>query len=210
MSDKAALNLFPLENYQPQKTPHSLQVLLGQQEEYQRNRKLEVKTVTIDRFTMLAVKVSGSMENFEVGQEVRKGWNRLQDVLSSEKELSMEENKGIVFYNQGIMVQPDGRIELWVGIKVKDNTPIPGEYKCLTMTIPKRKYAKIDCRCFSRTEMDRRYRYLKEWIIQEGYQIDNGTNAFSLEPNRLDTFNPFSVPANEIQAFDFDILYPIK
>jgi hypothetical protein len=44
------------------------------------------------------------------------------------------------------------------------------------------------------------------WIKEEGYLIDYDTDAFSLEPNRLDTFNPFDVSAHEIQAFDFDII----
>jgi predicted transcriptional regulator YdeE len=208
MGDKAVRYLFPLVDYHPQQTPHALQVLLGQREKHQNSRKLEVKTVIIDQFNVLAVKVNGSMENFGAGKEVRRGWKKLQNIISSESSISMEENEGIVFYDQGNMVQSDGTIELWIGVKVNDIALIPEE--CKRLTIPKRKYVKIECRCFSRAEMDRRYKYLKEWIKKEGYQIDNGLDAFSLEPNRLDTFNPFEVPAHEIQAFDFDILYPIK
>ncbi|GAA0343701.1 hypothetical protein GCM10008967_37690 [Bacillus carboniphilus] len=207
MDDKAIRKIYPLEGYLPQRTPQSLQVLLGQQEKKEK-QKLEVKTVTIDPFSMLAIKVSGSMENFEAGQEVRKGWKKLMNVISSDRSISMEENEGIVFYDQGNMVKSDGTIELWIGIKVSDITHPPEE--CEYISIPKRKYAKMDCCCFSRAEMDRRYHYLSEWMKEKGYQIDNGPNAFSLEPNRLDTFNSFEVPAHEIQAFDFDILYPIK
>lgn len=208
MDHRAVINIFPLEDYHPQRTPQSLRVLLGHREKYQKSRKLEVKTVIIDQFKMLALKVNGRMENFEAGQEVREGWKKLKNIISSNSSITMEGNEGIVFYNQGNMVQSDGTVELWIGVKVSDIAHTPKECKCLT--IPKRKYAKIDCCCFGRTEMDRRYNYLSEWIKEKGYQIDNGTDAFSLETNRLDSFNPFEVPAHEIQAFDFDILYPIK
>ncbi|MFE7064255.1 GyrI-like domain-containing protein [Sutcliffiella sp. NPDC057660] len=208
MGDRAVRNIFPLEDYHPQRTPQSLQVLLGQREKHQKSRKFEVNTVTIEQFNMLALKVNGRMENFEAGQEIRKGWKKLKNIISSDRSITMEENEGIVFYNQGNMVQSDGTVELWIGVRVSEIAHTPEGCKCFT--IPKRKYAKIDCCCFSRAEMDRRYNYLSEWIKEEGYHIDNGTDAFSLEPNRLDSFNPFEVPAHEIQAFDFDILYPIK
>lgn len=208
MDNRAVRNIFPVEDYYPQRTPQSLQVLLGQQEKHQKSKKLEVTTVTIEPFNMLALKVKGRMENFEAGQEVRKGWKKLKNIISSYSSITMEGNEVIVFYNQGNMMESDGTIELWIGVKVIDIAHTPLD--CTSLTIPKRKYAKIDCCCFSRAEMDRRYAYLSEWIKENGYQIDNGTEAFSLEPNRLDSFNPFEVPAHEIQAFDFDILYPIK
>ncbi|ANX13340.1 hypothetical protein ABE41_015130 [Fictibacillus arsenicus] len=208
MGDRAVRNLFPLEDYHPQRTPQSLQVLLGQREKHQKSRKLEVKTVIIEQFKMIAIKVNGRMENFEAGQEVRKGWKKLSHLLSSYDSMAIEENEGIVFYDQGNMVKSDGTIDLWVGVKVSDITHTTEE--CRGFTIPERRYAKIECCCFSKAEMDRRYHYLSEWIKEEGYQINHDTGAFSLEPNRLDTFNPFEVPAREIQAFDFDILYPIK
>ncbi|MFC4411438.1 GyrI-like domain-containing protein [Chungangia koreensis] len=207
MGDRAVRNIFPLEDYLPQRTPQSLQVLLGQRGKHQKSGKLEVNTVTIEPIHMIALKVKGRMENFEAGQEVRKGWKKLKDIISSDRSITMEGNEGIVFYNQRNMLQSDGTVELWIGVKVSDIAHTPQE--CIRLTIPKRKYAKIDCCCFSRAEMNRRYTYLSEWIKENGYQIENGIDAFSLEPNRLDSFNPFEIPAHEIQAFDFDILYPI-
>ncbi|MCA1035720.1 GyrI-like domain-containing protein [Bacillus infantis] len=208
MGDRAVRNHFPIEDFHPQRTPQSLQVLIGQREKHQISRKLEVKTVIIEEFKMLALKVNGHMENFEAGKEVRKAWKKLTHMISSNDSMIVEENEGIVFYDQGNMVKSDGTIDLWVGVKVTNITHIPQEFSCFT--IPKRKYAKMDCCCFSRAEMDRRYHYLREWIKEEGYQIDLDADAFSLEPNRLDALNPFDVPAHEIQTFDFDILYPIK
>lgn len=204
---KPLLSLFPVEDYHPQQKPRSLHIILGKQESQQKKRKLEVKTVTISQFNMLAVKVRGTMKNFEAGQEIRKGWKRLQKIITDNL-ISVEENEGIVFYDQVNMLQPDGTIELWIGVNVSEIVQISDDCKCFI--IPKRKYAKIDCRCFSRAEMESRYNCLAEWIKEKGYEIDNATNAFSLEPNRLETYNPFEVPAHEIQAFDFDILYPIK
>ncbi|MGD6853877.1 GyrI-like domain-containing protein [Bacillus infantis] len=208
MGDRAVKNHFPIEDFHPQRTPQSLQVLLGQREKHQKSRTLQVNTVIIEEFKMLAIKVNGHMGNFEAGKEVRKAWKKLNHMISSNDSMIVEKNAGIVFYDQGNMVKSDGTIDLWVGVKVRNITHIPQDFRCFT--IPKRKYAKIDCCCFSRAEMDRRYHYLSGWIKEEGYQIDHDTDAFSLEPNRLDAFNPFDVPAHEIQAFDFDILYPIK
>ncbi|MGD6903378.1 GyrI-like domain-containing protein [Bacillus infantis] len=208
MGDRAVKNHFPIEDFHPQRTPQSLQVLLGQREKHQKSRTLQVNTVIIEEFKMLAIKVNGHMGNFEAGKEVRKAWKKLNHMISSNDSMIVEKNAGIVFYDQGNMVKSDGTIDLWVGVKVRNITHIPQDFRCFT--IPKRKYAKIDCCCFSRAEMDRRYHYLSGWIKEEGYQIDHDADAFSLEPNRLDAFNPFDVPAHEIQAFDFDILYPIK
>ncbi|MDX8365832.1 GyrI-like domain-containing protein [Cytobacillus sp. IB215665] len=197
--------LIPLEDYHPQQTPHALKVILGKQYQ-QKTRHFEVKIVTIEQFNMLALKVNGSMKNFEAGHEVRKGWKRLQDIIVANNIVSVEENEGIVFYDQANMVQSDGSIELSIGVKVEEIPYIPKE--CTKVTIPKRHYAKIECRCFSKEQMNLRYDYLNKWFKDKGYQIDN--NSFSLEPNRLDSFNPFEIPADEIQVFDFDILYPIK
>ncbi|MEN2767902.1 GyrI-like domain-containing protein [Ornithinibacillus xuwenensis] len=198
----------PIEDYKPQPIPQSLKVILGEQKEQGGEQKLEATLVKVDSFQMLATKVKGKMKNFEAGKEVRKGWRRLQDVIAPDRSILVEENEGIVFYNQADMVQPDGSIELWVGVKVNTITTIPAEFQLVT--IPERKYAKIECRCFSREQMDLRYNYLSQWMNEEGYQLDDGPNAFSLEPNRLDKFNTFEVPADQIQAFDFDILYPVK
>ncbi|MFD1738878.1 effector binding domain-containing protein [Bacillus salitolerans] len=103
------------------------------------------------------------------------------------------------------MRKDDGSIELWVGVEV-NNTSFKHD-ECQIITIPKRLYAKLECRCFSKEQLDDRYTYLNNWIKQEGYQIDEG---FTIEPNRLTSFNPFDIPADEITAFDFDLLYPIK
>ncbi|MGM7682285.1 GyrI-like domain-containing protein [Cytobacillus sp. Hm23] len=197
--------LIPLEDYHPQQAPHSLKVILGKQNQ-QKTRHFEVKIVTIEQFNMLALQVNGSMTNFEAGHEVRKGWKKLQDIIISNNIVSVEENEGIVFYDQANMVQSDGSIELSIGVKVEEIPYIPE--KCKKVTIPKRQYAKIECRCFSKEQMNLRYDYLNKWLKEKRYQIDN--NSLSLEPNRLDSFNPFEIPADEIQVFDFDILYPIK
>ncbi|TYS60587.1 GyrI-like domain-containing protein [Bacillus infantis] len=201
-------HLLPLKGYQPKSIPQSLRVMLGKQERMQKDNKFEFNTVTIDQFTMLYIKVRGGMKNFEAGQEVRKGWKKLQGIISSESSITTNQNEGIVFYNQGNMVQSDDTIELSVGVKVNELPYVPEG--CKSITIPRRKYAKVVCRCFSRDEMGLRYSYLNEWIKEEGYQIEKGPDAFSLEPNRLDKFNTFEIPAHVIQAFDFDILYPIK
>lgn len=58
--------------------------------------------------------------------------------------------------------------------------------------------------------MDRIYNYLSQWIRKEGHQIDYRPDAFTLELNRLSAFDPFNIPDDEIQDFDFDLLYPIK
>jgi predicted transcriptional regulator YdeE len=106
------------------------------------------------------------------------------------------------------MKKPDGKLELWVGVKVDLFESIPSGVE--KVVIPTRKYAKTTCNCHNSEQMNQTYGYLNDWIKKEGLEPDYDKNAFSLEPNRLSLFNPFDIPADAIQDFDFDILYPIK
>lgn len=78
-----------------------------------------------------------------------------------------------------------------------------------TITIPGRKFAKITVKG-NRERLDETYAFLTDWFRTEGYERDMNEGSYGYEANRLKPINPFLVPADEIDEFDFDIYAPIK
>ncbi|WP_025025914.1 GyrI-like domain-containing protein [Caldalkalibacillus mannanilyticus] len=196
------------EGYKPQSAPNALKVLQEKHREVGEKKDPTPEVVTLEGFTMIAVKAVGSMHQFELGKAVRKSWGILQEKLNSNHEWKIDQDTGFVFYNHERMQRPDGQLELRVGVKVHSYDTLP--YDVEVVDIPRRKYAKISCFCDGREVMENRYQLLNQWIEKEGFEIDTELGSYTLEPNRLTQFNPFDIPADEIQTFDFDILYPIK
>jgi predicted transcriptional regulator YdeE len=196
------------EGYKPQSVPNSFKVIQGKLNHERFEHHLEEKIVTKEGFNMIALRARGSMTDFELGKMVRVAWKELQHKLATDDSCWSEKEIGYVFYSQGDMKKPDGKLELWVGVKVDLFENIPSGVE--RVVIPTRKYATITCYCHGSKQMNRTYEYLSDWIKREGLKPDYNKDAFSLEPNRLSSFDPFDMPADEIQDFDFDILYPIR
>jgi hypothetical protein len=61
-----------------------------------------------------------------------------------------------------------------------------------------------------RSRMDKTYSYLFDWFRDGPYERDVSEGSFGYEMNRLHPVNPFEIPADENDFFDFDIYAPIK
>jgi hypothetical protein len=90
---------------------------------------------------------------------------------------------------------------------VKSFDGLPDEVE--QVVIPSRRYVAAPC-VGGKEEMYRMYGELREWTVSQGFAIDNSEGAWTVEANRLKPVNPFEIPAENIEAFDFDILYAIK
>ncbi|WP_433620160.1 GyrI-like domain-containing protein [Paenibacillus cellulositrophicus] len=96
---------------------------------------------------------------------------------------------------------------LWVGMVVDHFEGLPAELQ--QITIPAKRYAKLTVRG-NRTHMEEAYGALFGWFEQGPYERDVRDGSFGYEMNRLQPVNPFEIPADDIDYFDYDIYAPIK
>ncbi|QYR23495.1 GyrI-like domain-containing protein [Paenibacillus sp. sptzw28] len=138
------------------------------------------------------------------GRDVRQAWKQIQELLIGYPTRYNKEY-GYVFIPE--WQWSTGVHTLWVGVEVDSFEYVPIEVE--RFIIPSRKYAKLTVNG-GREEMNSAYNYLNEWFKDNGCERDVAEGSFSLEVNRLKPTNPFLIPADEIDRFDFDVYAPIK
>lgn len=131
-------------------------------------------------------------------------WQRLQELLKGHPAVCNDE------YGHVIVPEwqwPTEVTTLWTGVEVSSFDDLPDGLE--TIAIPGRRFAKISVKG-NRERLDETYAYLSDWFRTEGYERDKNEGSYGYEANRLKPTNPFLVPADEIDDFDFDIYAPIQ
>jgi predicted transcriptional regulator YdeE len=138
------------------------------------------------------------------GSSVRDAWQNVQQLMKDNPSVSNKEY-GLVLIPE--WQWPTEVTTLWTGVEVRDFDQLPIGVE--TITIPARRFARITVKG-DRAHMDETYAYLWDWFKSEGYERDLNEGSYGYEANRLKPVNPFLVPADEIDWFDYDIYAPIK
>ncbi|MCD9023620.1 effector binding domain-containing protein [Cohnella silvisoli] len=157
--------------------------------------------VTIVEKQSMKMAVIKSVRN---GSDVRQAWKRVQQLLKGHPAVGNDE------YGHVLIPEwqwPTEVTTLWTGVEVNSFDNLPEGLE--TITIPARRFARITVKG-NRERMNETYAYLGEWFGTEGYERDMNEGSYGYEANRLMPINPFDIPANEIDEFDFDIYAPIK
>ncbi|XEC97703.1 effector binding domain-containing protein [Paenibacillus tarimensis] len=191
------------ENYKPEKVPSAFKLIHGMKmvNDYPKGEgQMEVTIVTKPAIKALVLKTLMSK------RDVRAAWKEVQQFVQDKNIDWVNRDLGYVFVPEW---QWASRVEdLWVGVEVKSFQPEARDEFEL-MTIPERQYARI--RVYGdKEQMDRTYNYLGDWFDGSKYERDYSHESFSFEANRLHPINPFEIPADEINFFDFEIFAPIK
>ena len=135
------------------------------------------------------------------GQDVRRAWKEMQ----SKDFKWINHELGYVFIPE--WQWSTGVKDLWVGVEVNSFTQEHEEFE--QFSLPKRKYATIKVKG-DRKQLDQTYLYLDEWFKESEYERDYSQGSYGFEANQLNPINPFDIPADEINYFDFEIYAPIK
>ncbi|ULL18043.1 AraC family transcriptional regulator [Paenibacillus sp. H1-7] len=138
------------------------------------------------------------------GTIVREAWKRVEAFMDGHAGRA-NEDYGLVFIPEWQWA--DGVKQLWVGLQVNDFPELTSDME--ELTLPARTYAKLTV-CGDRGHMDAAYRYLWDWFKNEGVERDCSEGSYGFEANRLKPVNPFHIPADVIDHFEFDIYAPIK
>lgn len=157
--------------------------------------------VTIVEKPLLKAVVIRTIRN---GSKVREAWLNVQELMKDNLSVSNEEY-GLVLIPE--WQWPTEVTTLWTGVEVRDYDQLPEGVE--TITIPARRFARITVKG-DRAHLEETYAYLWEWFKTEGYERDMNEGSYGYEANRLKPINPFLIPADEIDWFDFDIYAPIK
>ncbi|MCC3376595.1 GyrI-like domain-containing protein [Cohnella sp. REN36] len=137
------------------------------------------------------------------GGEVRRAWQAVNAAMEGHPARANGEF-GLVFIPEW---QWKSEVTtLWVGVEVSSLEGLPEGFE--TISIPARQYAKTTVRG-DRERMNETYGALFEWFAQGEYERDMAEGSLGFEENRLSPVNPFDIPADEIDEFDFDIYAPI-
>ncbi|MCA0756847.1 effector binding domain-containing protein [Paenibacillus sp. N4] len=138
------------------------------------------------------------------GSRVRQAWKEVEELLSGHPAVDDGEN-GFVFIPEWQWATEV--TTLWVGMKVNTFESLPEGLE--TIEIPAKRFAKVTVRG-DRSRMDETYGNLFDWFSNGPYERDVSEGSYGYEMNRLRPVNPFDIPADEIDYFDFDIYAPIK
>ncbi|MBW5448320.1 hypothetical protein GE107_19950 [Cohnella sp. CFH 77786] len=138
------------------------------------------------------------------GARVRQAWKEISGLLDGHPNVADREH-GLVFIPEWQWATEV--TTLWVGIEVStfDNLP-PGLER---IAIPAKKFAKVTVKG-DRARMNETYHFLGEWFRNGPYERDVSEGSLGYEINRLHPVNPFDIPADTIDYFEFDIYAPIK
>ncbi|WP_274362247.1 GyrI-like domain-containing protein [Paenibacillus thermotolerans] len=144
------------------------------------------------------------LKSAQNGRDVRTAWKEVQRIIQENSVERVNREVGIVFVPE--WQWETGVKELWVGVEVASDVQVPDALELLTL--PARTYATI--RVYGdREQMDKTYSDLNDWFKESSYQRDYRLGSYSFEANRLNPTNPFDIPADEINHFDFEIYAPI-
>jgi predicted transcriptional regulator YdeE len=168
---------------------------------------MEASVVAKEKLLLAVLKTEGSVADYGLGKDVRRAWKELQHKLEHSSSLLSNSSIGYVVYPQWNTGATDETHSLWVGVQVNSFEGLPEGVEQLA--IPGRRYAAAACTGDSQ-HMFNLYGELRDWAGSNGYVLDTDEGAWTVEANRLQPVNPFEIPADQINAFDFDILYAIK
>jgi predicted transcriptional regulator YdeE len=160
---------------------------------------MDVAVITKPAMKVIALK---TLRN---GRDVRSAWKEGQEIIK-------ERNFEWINREIGYVLVPEWQWstsveDLWVGVEVED---FISEHEGFDQfKLPERKYAAIKV-AGDRGQMEKTYRYLDKWFKENGYERDYSQGVYSIEANKLKPINPFDIPADEINYFDFEIYAPIR
>lgn len=137
------------------------------------------------------------------GKLVREAWAKVTAWLDGHPAVA-ERQHGYVFIPEWQWATEV--TTLWVGMAVHHFGGLPAELEAIT--IPAKRFAKMTVQG-DRTRMEAAYDALFRWFAEGTYARDTREGSFGFEMNRLNPMNPFDIPADEIDSFDFDIFAPI-
>ncbi|UVI27540.1 GyrI-like domain-containing protein [Paenibacillus spongiae] len=191
------------ESYRPSRVPGAFKLLRGMPQD----DKMEAGTMNDGPGTITVVERPEMnaivLKTIRNGRDVREAWREIEQVMTDHPD-RLHKDQGLVFIPEW---QWTTSIEtLWVGVEVASLEHIPQGFE--TMSIPARKFARTTVRG-DRTRMDHTYDALWKWFDTEGYKRDMTESSYGYELNRLSPVNPFHIPADKINDFDFDIYAPI-
>lgn len=137
------------------------------------------------------------------GQLVREAWAQAATWL--------QDNQAVADREHGYVFIPEWQwatevTTLWVGVPVNHTEGLPAGL--VTIKLPARRYAKLTVQG-DRAHMEEAYSHLFDWFEQGPFVRDTQEGSYGFETNRLHPVNPFDIPADEINAFDYDIYAPI-
>ncbi|TLS50895.1 hypothetical protein FE782_17760 [Paenibacillus antri] len=138
------------------------------------------------------------------GTRVRQAWKELETLLSGHPALTDRAN-GYVFIPEWQWATEV--TTLWVGVAVASFDGLPSGLE--TLTIPEKTFARVRVQGDA-AMMHATYAALGEWFRTGPYERDVEEGSFGYERNRLEPVNPFHIPANVIDTFDYDIYAPMK
>ncbi|WMT43326.1 GyrI-like domain-containing protein [Paenibacillus sp. D2_2] len=138
------------------------------------------------------------------GRLVRETWSKVAAWLDGHPAVADKEH-GYVFIPEWQWATEV--TTLWVGMVVNNFDGLPAELEAITISA--KRFAKLTVQG-DRSQMEAAYAYLFKWFGEGPYERDTREGAFGFEMNRLLPVNPFHIPAEEIDSFDFDIYAPIK
>ncbi|HZG58744.1 GyrI-like domain-containing protein [Paenibacillus sp.] len=137
------------------------------------------------------------------GSRVREDWKTVAALLEGHPAVADREH-GYVFIPEW---QWSTEVTtLWVGMAVRTFEGLPEGVQ--RVTIPAKRFAKTTVRG-DRGQMNAAYGTLSDWFRSGPYERDVSMGSLGYEANRLAPVNPFDVPADVIDFFDYDIYAPI-
>jgi len=138
------------------------------------------------------------------GARVREAWKELESRLGGHPAVR-EREFGYVFIPEWQWATEV--TTLWVGVAVESFEGLPSGLE--TLTIPARQYAATRV-LGDAAMMHEAYAGLAEWFRNGPYERDVDEGTLGYERNALTPVNPFHIPANVIDTFDYEIYAPIK
>ncbi|WP_028545321.1 GyrI-like domain-containing protein [Paenibacillus taiwanensis] len=139
------------------------------------------------------------------GVDVRRAWSEIQQQLEIHEVNWVNRSMGYVIVPEWQWAS--GVKELWVGVETHSFEHIPERLD--TKIIPAGMYMKVRC-TGDRNHMMSIYASIDRWIREHEYERLSGHGSYSVEANRLQPVNPFHIPADVIEQFDYDIYVPVK
>lgn len=137
------------------------------------------------------------------GGEVRKAWKKVSELLGGHSAVQDPDN-GYVFIPEWQWATEV--TTLWVGMLVSGFEGLPDGLA--QVTIPAKRFARLRVKG-DRKQMEQCYGYLFEWFDKSPHRRDVREGSLGFEKNALHPVNPFDIPADEINEFDFYIHAPL-
>jgi predicted transcriptional regulator YdeE len=138
------------------------------------------------------------------GARVREAWKELESLLGDHPAVT-ERDFGYVFIPEWQWATEV--TTLWVGVPVNSFEGLPSGIE--TLTIPARQFAATRV-LGDAAMMHEAYEGLAAWFRSGPYERDVDEGTLGYERNSLTPVNPFHIPANAIDTFNYEVYAPIK